>query len=60
MPQQPSFFDELANEKQREALQMIFMGKAGGFAAEFAKVIGDILGIEFVAIRFEIAKDLAY
>jgi hypothetical protein len=54
------FFDERANEKQREALQMIFMGKAGGFAAEFAKVIGDILGIEFVHIKFEVAKDLAY
>ena len=36
------FFDERSNEKQREALQMIFTGKAGGFAAEFAKVIGDI------------------
>jgi hypothetical protein len=54
------FFDERANEKQREALQMIFMGKAGGFAAEFAKVIGDILGIEFVPINFEVARDLAY
>lgn len=39
---------------------MIFMGKAGGFAAEFAKAIGDILGIEFVPINFEVAKDLAY
>jgi hypothetical protein len=54
------FFDERANEKQREALQMIFMGKAGGFAAEFAKVIGDILGIEFVPINLEVARDLAY
>jgi hypothetical protein len=54
------FFDERANEKQREALQMIFMGKAGGFAAEFAKVIGDILGIEFAPIKFELARDLAY
>jgi hypothetical protein len=54
------FFDERANEKQQEALQMIFMGKAGGFAAEFAKVIGDILEIEFVPIKFEVARDLAY
>jgi hypothetical protein len=30
------FFDERGNEKQREALQMIFRGKAGGFMAEFA------------------------
>lgn len=54
------FFDERGNEKQREALQMIFMGKAGGFMAEFAKLVGDIRGIEFVPIKFELAKDLAY
>ncbi len=60
MPQQPSFFDEQANEKQREDLQMIFTGKAGGFAAEFAKVIGDVRGIELAPIKFVVAKDLAY
>ena len=54
------FFDERANEKQREALQMIFLGKAGGFMAEIAKLIGNIRGIEFVPIKFELAKDLAY
>jgi hypothetical protein len=54
------FFDERGNEKQREALQMIFMGEAGGFMAEFAKLVGDIRGIEFVPIKFELAKDLAY
>jgi hypothetical protein len=54
------FFDERANEKQREALQMIFMGKAGGFMTEFAKFFGDIRGIEFAPIKFEVAKDLAY
>ena len=32
------FFDEKANSQQREALQMIFSGKAGGFMAEFAKL----------------------
>jgi hypothetical protein len=54
------FFDERANEKQREALQMIFLGKAGGWIAEFVKLVGDIRGIEFVPIKFELAKDLAY
>jgi len=34
-----SFFDKRADEKQREALQMIFSGKAGGFMAEFAKLV---------------------
>jgi hypothetical protein len=54
------FFDERANEKQREALQMIFSGKAGGFMAEFAKLVGESRGTEFVQIKFEVAEDLAY
>jgi hypothetical protein len=32
------FFDDKADEKQREALNMIFSGKAAGFMAEFAKI----------------------
>jgi hypothetical protein len=31
------FIDERANEQQREALQMIFSGKAGGFIANHLK-----------------------
>ncbi len=54
------FFDNRADQKQREALQMIFGGKAGGFLANFAKFIGEVRGIEFAPISFEIAKDLAY
>ena len=54
------FFDESANEEQRTALNMIFTGKAGGFMAEFAKLIGEVRGIEFAPIKFEIAEDLAY
>jgi hypothetical protein len=54
------FFDERANEEQRNALNMIFTGKAGGFMAEFAKLIGEVRGIEFAPIKFEIAEDLAY
>ena len=54
------FFDERANKKQRNALNMIFTGKAGGFMAEFAKLIGEVRGIEFAPINFEVADDLAY
>ena len=54
------FIDERADERQREALQMIFGGQAGGFQAEFAQTIGEIRGIEFVPIEFEVADDLAY
>jgi hypothetical protein len=34
------FFDERADERQREALQMTFGGRAGGFPAVFAELIG--------------------
>jgi hypothetical protein len=34
------FFDERADEGQREALQMTFGGRAGGFPAVFAELIG--------------------
>ena len=54
------FFDERANKEQRNALNMIFTGNAGGFMAEFAKLIGEVRGIEFAPINFEVADDLAY
>jgi hypothetical protein len=54
------FYDQQANEQQREALQMIFSGKAGGFMAEFAKLIGDVRGIDYAPIKFEVADDLSY
>ena len=54
------FIDERADERQREALQMIFGGQAGSWPAAFAEVVGEIRGIEFVPIEFELADDLAY
>jgi hypothetical protein len=54
------FFDEKANEQQRKAMQMIFSGKAGGFMAEFAKLIGEMRGQDFAPIKFEVADDLSY
>jgi hypothetical protein len=54
------FFDEKASQWQPEALQMIFSGKADGFMAEFAKLIGELRGLEFAPIKFEIADDLSY
>jgi hypothetical protein len=52
------FFDERAVQKQRGALQMIFSGKAGGFMAEIAKLIGDVRCIDYAPIRFEVTDDL--
>lgn len=52
------FMDERADDKQREALQMIFGGRSGGFPAMFASLIGELRGIEFAPIEFELAPDL--
>jgi hypothetical protein len=54
------FIDERADERQREALQTIFGGQAGGWPAQFAQFFGEMRGVEFVPIEFEIADDLAY
>lgn len=54
------FIDERANQQQRHALQMIFTGKAGGFMATFAGLIGDDRGVNFAPIKFEVADDLSY
>jgi hypothetical protein len=54
------FFDDKADDKQREALNEIFRGRAGGFMAEFAKLIGEIRGIEYAPIKFELADDLSF
>jgi hypothetical protein len=54
------FIDQRADQHQREALKMLFTGKAGGFLGEFFAAVGDLRGPEFVPITFEIASDLAY
>jgi hypothetical protein len=54
------YMDDRADEAQREALQMIFSGQAGGWPGEFANSILEVRGIEYVPITFEIADDLAY
>lgn len=54
------FLDDRAVEAQREALQTIFGGQAGGWPAEFGSFIGEVRGVEYAPIEFEIADDLAY
>jgi hypothetical protein len=53
------FIDERADARQREALQTIFGGQVGGWPAEFAQKLGEVRGIEFAPIEFEMAPDLA-
>jgi hypothetical protein len=36
---------------------MIFIGKAGGFMANFAKLIEDVRELSFTPIKFEVADD---
>src|SRR5215813_14903480 len=53
------FIDDRANERQREALQMIFGGRAGGWPGLFAQNIAEVRGVEYVPIQFGVADDLA-
>lgn len=52
------FIDERADERQREALEMIFGGRAGGWPAEFANIIAEVRGIDYAPIDFDVADDL--
>lgn len=54
------FIDERADDTQREALQKVLTGQAGGFMGMFAELLGEVRGLEFVHIDFEVADDLAY
>jgi hypothetical protein len=54
------FLDDRADDGQREALQAIFGGHAGGWPGEFAAVIGEVRGLETAPIEFEIADDLTW
>jgi hypothetical protein len=51
--------DERADDRQREALQMVFGGQAGGWPKMFAEdMVGNMLGMEFARIELEIDDDL--
>ena len=53
------FIDERADARQREALQMIFSGRVGGWPGTFAQFIGEVRGLEFARIDFHVDDDLA-
>ena len=52
------FLDESADESQREALQAIWSGQVGGWPATFGEMIGNMRGLEFAHIDFDVADDL--
>jgi hypothetical protein len=52
------FIDERADAPQREALQLIFEGRVGGWPGIFANTIGEVRGLEFAPIDFHVDDDL--
>ncbi|MDE3096482.1 MAG: DUF1326 domain-containing protein [Chloroflexota bacterium] len=47
-----AYVDERADDRQREALQAIFTGAAGGPIANLAPLIGNVLGVKSVPIAW--------
>jgi len=58
-PQMGLYVDGRADDAQREAIQMIWGGQAGGWMAGFAAMVAEMRGIEFATINFEVADDLS-
>ncbi len=54
------FLDERADGGQREALQMVFGGQAGGWPSTLVAMLGpEMRGMEYAPIEFSIADDLS-
>jgi hypothetical protein len=48
------YLDERADQDQQNALQAIFAGQAGGTMGSFAPLIGEVLGVKSVPIRYTV------
>lgn len=48
------FVDERASDAQQEALLKVFTGQLGGAIADLAGLIGEVVSVERVPIRFEV------
>lgn len=54
------FFDERADDQQRQALQMIFSGHGGGWPKQLTEMLGaEMRGMDFAPVRFSVDDDLA-
>src|SRR5262249_39756130 len=53
------FIEERADQRQPDALQMIFGGRVGGWPGTFATFIGEVRGMEFPRIEFHVDDALA-
>jgi hypothetical protein len=50
------FLDDKASSQQEEAILKVFTGKLGGPVADFANLIGEVVGVERVPITFEVEE----
>ena len=50
------FIDERATQDQEQALIEVLSGKAGGPVADFAQLIGEVVGVERAPIDFSLEK----
>lgn len=50
------YVDSKASDEQTQALLDVFTGKEGGPIADFAKLIGEVVGVERVPMTFEVEK----
>lgn len=51
-----AFVDEQANKAQEEALLAVWTGKKGGPVADLAQLIGEVVDVQRVPIRFEVEE----
>jgi hypothetical protein len=49
-----AFLDEKVSPQQEQALLKVWTGKAGGPVADLAKLVGEVVSVEKVPIRFEV------
>lgn len=53
------YIDDRADDRQKDAIQTIWSGQAGGWMAGFAQLIQDVRGVEYAPIEFSIEDDLS-
>jgi hypothetical protein len=50
------FLDDRASSQQEEAILDVFTGKLGGPVADFAALVGEVVGVERVPVTFEVEE----
>jgi hypothetical protein len=50
------FLDDKSSSQQEEAILNVFTGKLGGPVADFASLVGEVVGVERVPVTFEVQE----